>query len=124
MVHRGLKNRLRFKYIQQVIRLRGQLEEKYFDYNDVSPDSTDNPKKIFRLLRLQHRRPRLATLGGSPPRTRALSAMLGGSTSTRSGVRKIILKFCDFIDISNAMIPTALGGSTTTSPPIVIVILR
>jgi hypothetical protein len=39
-------------------------------------------------------------------------------------VRKLTLKTCDFIDISNAMIPTALGGSTTTSPPIVIVILR
>jgi hypothetical protein len=39
-------------------------------------------------------------------------------------VRKITLKTCDFIDISNTMIPTALGGSTTTSPPIVIMILR
>jgi hypothetical protein len=39
-------------------------------------------------------------------------------------VRKLILKTCDFIDISNAMIPTALGGSTTASPPIVIAILR
>jgi hypothetical protein len=34
------------------------------------------------------------------------------------------LKTCDFIDISNAMIPTALGGSTTTLPPIVAAILR
>jgi hypothetical protein len=39
-------------------------------------------------------------------------------------VRKLTLKTCDFIDISNATIPTALGGSTTTSPPIVAVILR
>jgi hypothetical protein len=39
-------------------------------------------------------------------------------------VRKIIFKTCDFIDISNATIPTALGGSTTTSPPIVDTILR
>jgi hypothetical protein len=39
-------------------------------------------------------------------------------------VRKIILKTCDFIDISNATIPTTLGGSTTTSPTIVVVILR
>jgi hypothetical protein len=39
-------------------------------------------------------------------------------------VRKITFKTCDFIDISNATIPTALGGSTTPSPPIVIVILR
>jgi hypothetical protein len=39
-------------------------------------------------------------------------------------VRKIILKAYDFVDISNPMIPTALGGSKTTSPPIVVVILR
>jgi hypothetical protein len=39
-------------------------------------------------------------------------------------VRKLILKTYDFVDISNATIPTALGGSTTTLPPIVIVILR
>jgi hypothetical protein len=39
-------------------------------------------------------------------------------------VQKLILKTYDFIDISNATIPTALGGSTTTSAPIVIVILR
>jgi hypothetical protein len=39
-------------------------------------------------------------------------------------VRKLILKTCDFIDISNTAIPTALGGSTTILPPIVIVILR
>jgi hypothetical protein len=35
-------------------------------------------------------------------------------------MRKITLKIYDFIDISNATIPTALRGSTTTSPPIVI----
>jgi hypothetical protein len=39
-------------------------------------------------------------------------------------VRKLILKTYDFIDISNATIPTTLGGSTTTSPSIMIVILR
>jgi hypothetical protein len=39
-------------------------------------------------------------------------------------VRKITFKTYDFVDISNAAIPTALGGSTTASPPIVIVILR
>jgi hypothetical protein len=39
-------------------------------------------------------------------------------------VRKLILKTCDFIDISNTAITTALGGSTTTSPPIVAMILR
>jgi hypothetical protein len=39
-------------------------------------------------------------------------------------VRKLILKTYNFVDISNATIPTALGGSTRTSPPIVIAILR
>jgi hypothetical protein len=39
-------------------------------------------------------------------------------------VRKVILKTYDFVDISNATIATALRGSTSTSPPIVIVILR
>jgi hypothetical protein len=39
-------------------------------------------------------------------------------------VQKITLKIYGFIDISNTTIPTALGGSTTASPPIVITILR
>jgi hypothetical protein len=39
-------------------------------------------------------------------------------------VRKITPKTCDFVDISNTVIPTTLGGSTTTSPPIMVVILR
>jgi hypothetical protein len=39
-------------------------------------------------------------------------------------VRKIILKTYNFFDISNTTIPTALEDSTTTSPPIEIVILR
>jgi hypothetical protein len=39
-------------------------------------------------------------------------------------VQKITLKTCDFVDISNTAIPTALGGSITASPPIVVVILR
>jgi hypothetical protein len=39
-------------------------------------------------------------------------------------VRKLILKTYDFVDISNATIATALGGSTSTLPPIMIVILR
>jgi hypothetical protein len=55
--------------------------------------------------------------------SRKLSATLGGSTSTRPGVWKLILKTYDFVDISNTIIPTALGGSTTASPPIVIVIV-
>jgi hypothetical protein len=56
--------------------------------------------------------------------SRKLSATLGGSTSTRPGVRKITLKTCDFVDISNATIPATLGGSTTTSSSIVVEILR
>jgi hypothetical protein len=56
--------------------------------------------------------------------SRKLSTILGGSTSTRPEVRKITLKTCDFIGISNAVIPTTLGGSTTTSPPIMDTILR
>jgi hypothetical protein len=39
-------------------------------------------------------------------------------------VRKITLKTCDFVGITNTAIPTTLGGSITTSPPIVVVILR
>jgi hypothetical protein len=39
-------------------------------------------------------------------------------------VQKITLKTYDFVDINNVTIPTALGGSTTTSPPIVVAILR
>jgi hypothetical protein len=39
-------------------------------------------------------------------------------------VQKLILKTYDFIDISNVIIPTALGGSITTLPPIMIVILQ
>jgi hypothetical protein len=39
-------------------------------------------------------------------------------------VRKLILKTYDFVDISNAAIPTTLGGSTTTPLPIVDTILR
>jgi hypothetical protein len=39
-------------------------------------------------------------------------------------VQKITLETYDFVDISNTAIPTALGGSTTASPPIMIVILR
>jgi hypothetical protein len=53
-----------------------------------------------------------------------LSGTLGGSTSTRPGVQKITLKICDFVDIGNTAIPTTLGVSTATSPPIVVVILR
>jgi hypothetical protein len=39
-------------------------------------------------------------------------------------VRTLILKTCDFVGINNTAIPTTLGGSTRTSPPIAIVNLR
>jgi hypothetical protein len=39
-------------------------------------------------------------------------------------VRKFILKTYDFVDINNTTIATVLGGSTTTLPPIMIVILQ
>jgi hypothetical protein len=39
-------------------------------------------------------------------------------------LQKITFKTYDFVDISNTAIPSTLGGSTSTSPPIVIVILR
>jgi hypothetical protein len=39
-------------------------------------------------------------------------------------VQKLTLKTCDFVDISNTAIPTMLEGSTTTSPPIMVVIPR
>jgi hypothetical protein len=39
-------------------------------------------------------------------------------------VWKITIKTYNFVDISTATIPTTLGGSTTASHPIVVVILR
>jgi hypothetical protein len=80
-------------------------------------------RKIFRLLRLQHRRLRHqlrpVTLGGSPPRTHA-------NYQQRSGARHRLAPAISSTSAlaSNATIPTALGGSTTTLPPIVVVILR
>jgi hypothetical protein len=35
-----------------------------------------------------------------------------------------MLKTCDFVDINYTAIPTMLEGSTTTLPPIVVVIIR
>jgi hypothetical protein len=87
--------------------LRGQLEEKYFDY------------LVFKIIDCG-----FPCLGA---RRRALAQTIGNArrlniNSPRSA--KITLKTCDFVDIGNATIPTTLGGSTTTSPPIVVVILR
>jgi hypothetical protein len=63
----------------------------------------------------------------SGARRRALAQIIGNArgldiNSPRSAENH--LKTCDFVDISNATIPITLGGSTTTSPPIVIEILR
>jgi hypothetical protein len=88
---------------------------------------SDNPKKIFRLLRLQHRwlqrQLRLVALKGSPPRTRA-------NYRQRSGARHQLAPECGnscsrsaISSTSATAIPTTFGGSTTTLPPIVIVIL-
>jgi hypothetical protein len=73
-----------------------QLKEKYFDYNGVMPDCSSTSeqitrRKIFRLLRLQHRRLhcqlRLNTLGGSPSRARA-------NYRQRSGARHQLAPEC------------------------------
>jgi hypothetical protein len=97
---------------KKIIKLCGQLEEQYFDYLvfNIVNCSINSGLVHSGARRLAH--------------SRKLSATLGGSTSTHPGVRKITLKTCDFINISNATIPTALGGLTTTSPPIVVVIIR
>jgi hypothetical protein len=63
----------------------------------------------------------------SAARRRALAQIIGNARGLdiySPEVRKITLKTCDFVGISNTAIPTSLGGSTTTLPPIEIVILR
>jgi hypothetical protein len=106
-----------------------QLGEKYFDYS-----ARTTPRKIFRLL--------AEPIGQSGEKDfdyfvfnivdygvncgllrsgahhRALAQTISNArgldiNSPRSA--EITLKTCDFVDISNAMIPTTLGGSTTTS---------
>jgi hypothetical protein len=91
--------------------LLGQLGEKYFDYfvcNII--DYSVN-----------------CGLSRSGARRRTLAQTIGntrGLDINSPGVQKITLKTCDFIDISNTTIPTALGGSTTASPLILIMIQR
>jgi hypothetical protein len=104
--------------------------KRKFDYNGVSPNCSDNSKKLFRLLRLQHRRLhlrqlRLVTLGGSPSRTRA-------NYRQRSGARHQLAPECGKSRSRTAISSTSgtrrsqqcSGGSTTTSPPIVDAIVR
>jgi hypothetical protein len=96
---------------------------------DITGELTDcvnNLEKIiFRLFYLQHHQLRLVMPGGSPPRTRANYRQRSelDINSPRS-VENHPQDLQDFVDISNTVISTALGGSTTTSPLIVIVILR
>jgi hypothetical protein len=110
--------------------LRGQLGEKYFDYSPAAGTTRRKYLDYFIFKIINYIAPLRASAvpcyawGLAVARSRKLSATLGGSTSTRPGVRKIIFKTCDFVDISNPMIPTTLGGSTTTPPPIVDTILR
>jgi hypothetical protein len=116
-------------YIGELQEQLGQLKEKYFNYNGVTSDCPDNSKKNILTTSSSTSSTTVSTVacharGLTTADSRKLSATLGGSTSTCPGVRKITLKTCDFVDIINATIPTALGGSTTASPPIVIVILR
>jgi hypothetical protein len=90
-----------------------QPEGKYFDYFAFNIVDCNVNRGLLR-----------SGQGLTAAHSRKLSVTLGGSTSTHPGVRKITLKTCNFVDISNTAIPTVLGGSTTTSPSIVIVILR
>jgi hypothetical protein len=111
------------------------------DYTGVLPALLGQPEKIIRLLCSDNSKKKTSTTSSSTSSTtastaacyarglttahsRKLSTTFGGSTSTRPRVRKITIKTYDFVGTGNAMIPTALGGSTTTSPSTVIVILR
>jgi hypothetical protein len=111
-----------FNNLHELSRLRGQPREKYFDYFVFDSVNCGLPRSEDRHRALAQ------TIGNARGlvvvHSRKLSATLGCSTSTRSGVRKFILKTYDFVDISNATIPTTIGGSITTSPLIVVVILR
>jgi hypothetical protein len=101
------------QYARQVTRTAPENpKKKYFDYfvfNIIDCDANCG------LLRSEARRHTL---------TQTIGNARGLDIKTRPEVRKLILKTYDFIDISNATIPPALGGSTIISPPIVIVILR
>jgi hypothetical protein len=92
-------------------KLLGQLGENYFDY------FTFNIVDCSVNCGLLHSGARRCALTN-------YRQWSGGSTSTRPGVQKLTLKAYDFIDISNTTISTALRGSTTTSPLIMIVILQ
>jgi hypothetical protein len=68
--------------------LRGQFEDKYFDYNDVSPERSDNPEKNTSTTSSSTSSTAASTAacharGLIIAHSRKLSATLGGSTSTR-----------------------------------------
>jgi hypothetical protein len=98
-------------------------------YNDDLSDNLE--KNILTMLLVQSGEKNILTNSSSTSSTmtchtrgltaahsRKLLATLGDSTSTRPWVRKLILKTCNFIDISNATIPTTLGVSTPTRLPL------
>jgi hypothetical protein len=98
--------------------------EKYFDYNGVSPDCSDNSEKNT-LTTLSSTSSTTSTLtaahharGLVVAYLRKLSVTLGGSTSTHPGVRKLILKTYDFDDIGNTAKTSnarGLDNNSTTS---------
>jgi hypothetical protein len=96
------------KIFRLLAELLGQSKEKYYDYlifNFVD----------YGLIRSgAHRRALAQNYRQRSGARHQLAPECGSSSSA--------LKTYDFVDISNATIPTALGGSTTTSPPIVVVI--
>jgi hypothetical protein len=106
------------EYVYQIG--RSLQSAKYFDYS-----AQTTQKKILRLLCLQHRRMRLATLGAC---RRTLAQIIGSArgldinSPLSAETHAQDLRF--HRHASNTMIPTTLGGSTTTSSLIVVVILR
>jgi hypothetical protein len=110
-----LREQLQAKIFRLLAGLLGQLEEKYFDYF------------VFNIIDY------IAPLCASAVPCYAWELVVAHSRiRQRSGARhqlapecgKSPSKTCNFVNISNTVIPTTLEGSTTTSPPIVIVILR
>jgi hypothetical protein len=105
---------------RQHTRLQRQLEEeKKIDY---LPSYADNSKK--NILTTSSSTSSTAESTATCHARGLSSSCTGANYRQRSGTRHQLAPECDFVDISNATIPTTLGGSTTTSPLIVVVILR
>jgi hypothetical protein len=103
------------RFYRKITRTARTTRRKYFDYLvfNIVDDF------VFKIVD--------SGLSRSGARRRALAQTMGNArgldiNSPRSAENH--LKTCDFIDISNAKIPTTLGGSTTTSHLIVVVILQ